>query len=66
MTLNEFLQEITIEYDLNGNKILPDDYEILLNIEFENEVYEKPERVNIEIESIEIDNKFKTIKLIGD
>jgi hypothetical protein len=66
MTVEEFIQEITLEYDLDGNKILPNKYEILLNIEIENEAYEKPERINIEIESIEIDHKFKTIKLIGD
>ncbi len=65
MTVEELLNNIGLIYDEFTNKLLID-YEILLNIEFENEVYEKPERINIEIESIEIDHKFKTIKLIGD
>jgi hypothetical protein len=69
MTVEELLNNLGIEKIhldnfAQNNEYLK--YEVLLNIEFENEAYEIPERINIEIESIEIDNKFKTIKLIGD
>ena len=60
MTLNEFLQNITIEYDLDGNKILPDEYKLLLDVEIKGYKYQTRY-----VKEIVIDIKNKTITLKG-
>ncbi len=63
MTLNEFLQDITIEYDLDGNKILPHEYK--LQFEYEEEQGNESHYVIDEVIEIDINTNTKTITLKG-
>lgn len=65
MTLEEFLQEVTIEYDLDGNPSYLENYEI--NLEDQSEITLHPngkrEYKKQQVKSIDIDNNQKTITI---
>ena len=63
MTVEEFLQEITIEYDLDGKAYYPDKYK--LTFEYEEERGNRSHFVTEYVFNIDINHENKTIKFKG-
>lgn len=64
MKLRDFLDEVASEYDLDGKRVFPTDYELEIEFPFLDRTWPPTEKTTKrKIQSIEVDDGNKTIRV---